>query len=308
MNYLRPLLVVICFVFLQSCSTTPTQEKVINIDVNDPQDMYVTMMNYVLPMKINGITMEKVYKEGENGVVHTAVGEYKIPKILGELETKVVEKIFEGQAKEEVCNDSSKEFFALGLYAKFIYRDKNSGNQIVVILDEDKCNDNETQINEFSDVKSVGPFQKRYIQCFTEPTLEEGEYNDVCLRIGHASYHFENENKVLIHWGGWNDMFYEDDSRAWFEKFKNTEFSSDERSFKGSIVFDKRLKMYPDEVQWNFEMLFNGDYSKIIGGQVETVAEDGTVTVALVYQQSDDTSADRVNDIWYEWSRMGDSK
>ena len=103
-------------------------------------------------------------------------------------------------------------------------------------------------------------------------------------------------------------MFYEDDSRAWFEKFKNTEFSSDERSFKGSIVFDKRLKMYPDEVQWNFEMLFNGDYSKIIGGQVETVAEDGTVTVAFDYQQSDHTSADRVNDIWYEWSQMGDSK
>ena len=301
MNYLRHLLVVICFVFLHSCATTSSEKRVIKMDTNDPQDVYVTMLNYVLPLEINGVTMEEVYKEGKNGVVHTAVGEFNIPKNLDEIGTKVVQKLFEGMAKAEVCINSSKDFFESGLYAKFIYRDKNSGNEVVVILDEDKCFGNKTKTEEVSKIEPVGPFQKRYVQCFAEPTLEVGVYRDVCLGIGQASYHFENENKVLIHWGAWNDMFYEDDSRAWFQQFENTEFNSDERSFKGSIIFNKRLKMYPDDVQWNFEMLFNEDYSEIIGGQVEKLAQDGVVSVPMVYQPSDHSRAERVDDTWYVW-------
>jgi hypothetical protein len=301
MNYLRQLLLVICLMFLHSCTTTSSEKRVIKMDTDDPQDVYVTMLNYVLPLEINGVTMEEVYKEGKNGVVHTAVGEFNIPKNLDEIGTKVVQKLFEGMAKAEVCINSSKDFFESGLYAKFIYRDKNSGNEVVVILDEDKCFGNKTETEEVSKIESVGPFQKRYVQCFAEPTLEVGVYRDVCLGIGQTSYHFENENKILIHWGAWNDMFYEDDSRAWFQQFENTEFNSDERSFRGSIVFDKRLKMFPDEVQWNFEMLFNEDYSEIIGGQVESVAEDGAVSVPMVYQSSDHSRADRVDDTWYVW-------
>ncbi len=301
MNYLRQMLVVICFAFLHSCATTSTEKRVIKMDTDDPQDVYVTMLNYVLPLEINGVTMEEVYKEGENGVVHTAVGEFNIPKSLDEIGTKVVQKLFEGMAKAEVCINSSKDFFESGLYAKFIYRDKNSGNEVAVILDENKCFGNKTETEDVAKIEAVGPFQKRYVQCFAEPTLEVGVYRDVCLGIGQASYQFENENKVLIHWGAWNDMFYEDDSRAWFQQFENTEFNSDERSFKGSIIFNKRLKMYPDDVQWNFEMLFNEDYSEIIGGQVEKLAQDGVVSVPMVYQPSDHSRAERLDDTWYVW-------
>ena len=297
----RTLILLICFLLIASCSTISNQNKVINMDMNDPRGMYVKMLNFVLPVEINGVKMEKVYTEGSNGVVHTSVGDFQMPEKLNDYQTVIIQKMFEGMAKQEVCVDATKPLFEEGIYAKFIYRDKNTGSEVVVILDEEKCKDNKTETTELSGLEFVDPFQKRYVQCFAEPTLEEGKYRDVCLGIGQASYHFENENKVLIHWGAWNDMFYEDDSRAWFQQFENTEFNPDERSFRGSIVFDKRLKMYPDEVQWNFEMLFNEDYSEIIGGQVETVAEDGTVSVPMVYQPSDHSRADRVDDTWYVW-------
>ena len=55
MSYKRLLLVVIGLMFLHSCSTTSNQNKVINMDTNDPLGMYIKMMNFVLPIEVNGV-------------------------------------------------------------------------------------------------------------------------------------------------------------------------------------------------------------------------------------------------------------
>jgi hypothetical protein len=145
---------------------------------------------------------------------------------------------------------------------------------------------------------SQGPFSKIYRQCGTEPLLQEGKYKDRCAPIGIASYHFDNVDEVAINWGRFNDMNYEDGSKAWSQKFEETSFDSATRIFKGSIIFKQRVVKFPNDIRWDFEMKFNSDYSRISGGSVRAMGEDGDIFTKLFNYKNEDIGS-RADDWWY---------
>ena len=282
---------------LASCSNSPTQKPPTDLRqlTDNPQGLFIQIMNYMLPMEMDGITMEKVSAEGENGVIFPMVGDIPIPNDLDEMQTEMFNKIFSGMARDQVCNQGSEAMFQKGLYVKFVFRDEKSKNQVEVIVDEETCRNDGT---ETTNAGAKGPFSKSYIQCFAEPLIEEGQFKDTCARIGQASYHFTNEDDISINWGGFNDFFYEDGSRAWSQKFENTSFSTSDRMFRGSIIFDKKLSEKPDELRWDFEMIFNEDYSKITNGTIQAITENGAKPASF-FSYDDRKNSDRTNDWWY---------
>ena len=127
---------------LASCSNSPTQKPSNDIRnlSDDPQGMFIQIMNYMLPMEMDGITMEKVSAEGTNGVVFPLVGDMPIPDDLDKMQTEMFSKMFSGMARDQVCNQGVEPMFKAGLYVKFIFRDEKSNNQVEVIVDEKTCN------------------------------------------------------------------------------------------------------------------------------------------------------------------------
>lgn len=126
---------------LISCSNSPTQKPPNDLRKfsDDPQSMFIEMMNYTLPMEMNGITMLNVFPEGEKGIVFPLVGDIPIPENLDGLKTDMLNNMFSGMARQQICLEGTRALFKSGVYVKFRFRNKTSSNQIDVIVDEETC-------------------------------------------------------------------------------------------------------------------------------------------------------------------------
>ena len=123
-----------------------------------------------------------------------------------------------------------------------------------------------------------GPFSKKYVQCFaSENTAFFGEkYKDTCGPIGWASYHFVNESEVYINW--WEfDASYEDGSKARTKYFENISFDDVSRTFRGMLIFDKTIPDFGSPKKFDYEMIFNEDYSMIHNGKIKITDQDGNI-------------------------------
>lgn len=300
MNSLSTFKIFCISLILASCSNSPTQQNTTNARelMNDPRGTYIRFMNYALPMEANGIVMQKVSAEGTHGVIFPLVGKMNIPANPKPFETQIFNKIFLGIAKEQICNQGMDVFWDDGLYVKMIFRDKESSNQLEIIVDQDLCLTETVDSDNKITSNSQGPFSKVYIQCRAEPLLQEGKYKDNCAPPGIASYHFDDIGEVAINWGGFNDSYYEDGSKAWMQQFEETSFDSATRTFKGSIIFKKKLMDFPNEIRWDFEMKFNSDYSIMSGGSITIMGEDGGISTQL-YNYNNEDIGSRADDWWY---------
>jgi hypothetical protein len=135
-------LTVLCLsLVLISCSNSPTQKPPNDLRKfpDDPQSIFIEMMNYMLPMEVDGITMLNVFPEGEKGIVFPLVGDIPIPENLDGLKTDMLNNMFSGMARQQMCLKGTRALFESGVYVKFRFRNKTSNNQIDVIVDEKTC-------------------------------------------------------------------------------------------------------------------------------------------------------------------------
>ena len=135
-------LTVLCLsLVLISCSNSPTQKPPNDLRKfpDDPQSIFIEMMNYMLPMEVDGITMLNVFPEGEKGIVFPLVGDIPIPENLDGLKTDMLNNMFSGMARQQICLEGTRALFKSGVYVKFRFRNKTSNNQIDVIVDEETC-------------------------------------------------------------------------------------------------------------------------------------------------------------------------
>ena len=145
-----------------------------------------------------------------------------------------------------------------------------------------------------------GPFSKKYVQCFaSENTAFFGEkYKDTCGPIGWASYHFVNESEVYINW--WEfDTSYEDGSKARTKYFENISFDDVSRTFRGMLIFDKTIPDFGSPKKFDYEMIFNEDYSMIHNGKIKVTEQDGNIAERN-YNYRNLTRGNRGSDWWYE--------
>ena len=172
---------------LVCCSNSPRQKPSHNIRnlSNDPQGMFIQIMNYMLPMEIDGITMKKVSAEGTNGVVFPMVGDIPIPDDLDEMQTKMFSKMFSGMARDQVCNQGVEPMFKAGLYVKFIFRDEKSNNQVEVIVDEKTCNTDKASSKRKSPHSVPGIIQAEDFNDMSGVEIEDRTKSDGGANIGY---------------------------------------------------------------------------------------------------------------------------
>jgi hypothetical protein len=141
MRYSNFLTVLCLSLVLISCSNSPTQKPPNDLRKfpDDPQSIFIEMMNYMLPMEVDGITMLNVFPEGEKGIVFPLVGDIPIPENLDGLKTDMLNNMFSGMARQQICLEGTRALFKSGVYVKFRFRNKTSSNQIDVIVDEETC-------------------------------------------------------------------------------------------------------------------------------------------------------------------------
>ena len=153
------------------------------------------------------------------------------------------------------------------------------------------------------------PFSSIYLQCFPRVNTFISwfdPYYDGCDFEGYASYHFINEKEVYINWEkslpntawqyGFQNTSY--DPKARIKYFQNTSFDPKTRTFKGSIVFEKRQNSLLNDSRWDYEMIFNEDYTTIIEGQVERNLDDGNKDIKK-YNYRNEKKGNRGMDWWY---------
>jgi hypothetical protein len=83
--------------------------------------------------------MLNVFPEGEKGIVFPLVGDIPIPENLDGLKTDMLNNMFSGMARQQICLEGTRALFKSGVYVKFRFRNKTSSNQIDVIVDEETC-------------------------------------------------------------------------------------------------------------------------------------------------------------------------
>jgi|TARA_B100001105_G_C22241344_1_gene378420 3-phenylpropionate/cinnamic acid dioxygenase small subunit len=153
------------------------------------------------------------------------------------------------------------------------------------------------------------PFSNVYVECRASVNqfiqLFDTHYES-CSHPRQGSLHFVSENEVFFNMFDyteecrWNYTCYEDGSKVTKLYFENTSFDSKTRTFKGSIVFDKRLagekleKIY----QRNYVITFNKNYTKIFEGQEEWLFDDGSKTI-LKYNHKNEEVGYRGDDHYY---------
>ena len=102
------------------------------------------------------------------------------------------------------------------------------------------------------------PFGKVYTQCL----------NGNCYGLGVASYHFESPELVWINWEEFNFTINSQPIKK--KQFEQTEFDENNRTFYGKIIFEDSLDQPPHrgESLWDFKMIFDENYEKIIEGEL----------------------------------------
>jgi len=140
-----------------------------------------------------------------------------------------------------------------------------------------------------------GPFGKTFVQCFMESSFMGFSTKEVCWGEGMASYHFVNESLVFINWKEMG-MSYLDGQPALTSTFENTNFDLSARTFSGSIVFNRQL--HPNQLRWDYVMIFNKSFSMIKSGYVKVTFEDGTVETRQ-FNHKNPSTGERKYDWWY---------
>ena len=55
---------------------------------------------------------------------------------------------------------------------------------------------------------------------------------------------------------------------------------------------------FPNDIRWDYEMKFNSDYSRISGGSLRAMGEDGDISTKLFNYKNEDIGS-RADDWWY---------
>ena len=157
------------------------------------------------------------------------------------------------------------------------------------------------------------PFSNIYVECSASVNqfiqLFDTHYES-CNHPRQGSLHFVSENEVFF-----NDFIYtdeceynfncyEDKSLVTKQYFVNTSFDLKTRTFRGSIVFEKRLvasqwqpgidKIY----QRDYVIIFNKDFTKILAGQEESLYDDGSKSIRK-YNYKNEEVGQRGDDFYY---------
>jgi len=154
--------------------------------------------------------------------------------------------------------------------------------------------------------EEVGPFPNVYVQCFASVNqflqLFDTHYES-CRHPRQGSLHFSSENSVYFNWSVYPKT-YSDGTEVTEMFFENTSYDPKTRTFKGSIVFDKRLaadKWNPevDKIyQQDYVMIFNKNFTKIFAGQEESLYDDGSKTIRK-YNYKNEEVGYRGDDLYY---------
>ena len=91
-------------------------------------------------------------------------------------------------------------------------------------------------------------------------------------------------------------MSYLDGEPALTSTFENTNFDLSARTFSGSIVFNRQL--HPNQLRWDYVMIFNKSFSMIKSGYVKVTFEDGTVETRQ-FNHKNPSTGERKYDWWY---------